>query len=73
MHRNAEGTISLTDEEFNAVMRNLGQPENMVVIKKKQPKMSKEMPSLKLPKRLARQKTRKSTMKFRVGKLTLLL
>ena len=24
----------LTDEEFNAVMQNLGQPENMVVIKK---------------------------------------
>ena len=33
----------LTDEEFNAFMRNLGQPENQVPIKKK---MSKEYPSL---------------------------
>ena len=33
-------------EEFNAFMQNLGQPENEVAVKKKQPKMSKEYPSL---------------------------
>ena len=32
----------LTDEEFNHFMKNLGQPENMVEIKKKAQKMSKE-------------------------------
>ena len=32
----------LTDKEFNHFMKNLGQPENMVEIKKKAQKMSKE-------------------------------
>ena len=39
---------SLTDQEFNCFMRNLGQPENQVEIKqeKKEVKMSKEIPNL---------------------------